>query len=88
MSDLLTIGEIAGMLKTSEGIAAKVMGDTPYIFLGIGKGKGRRYKRADVLAVINAKTIDPAPKRKGKKSDDDFWTLPKSQRRALCVHQS
>ena len=46
--DLLTVNEIAAMLKTSDGIALQVMGDTPYLHLGTGKGKGRRYRRAEV----------------------------------------
>ena len=36
--DLLTINEIATMLKTSEGVAKQIMGDTPYLHLGTGKG--------------------------------------------------
>ena len=55
--DLLTINEIATMLKTSDGIAKQIMGDTPYLHLGTGKGKGRRYRRSDVLPMALATTI-------------------------------
>ena len=46
--DRLTVNEIATMLRTSPGVALQVMGDTPYLHLGTGKGKGRRYRRAEV----------------------------------------
>lgn len=39
--DLLTINEIATMLKTSEGVAKQVMGDTPYLHLGTGNAEVR-----------------------------------------------
>ena len=42
--DLLTINEIATMLKTSEGVAKQIMGDTPYLHLGTGKGRGREFE--------------------------------------------
>ena len=37
--DLLTINEIATMLKTSEGVAKQIMGDTPYLRLGTGNAE-------------------------------------------------
>ena len=79
--DLLTINEIATMLKTSEGIALQIMGDTPYLHLGTGKGKGRRYRRSDVLAVIQGRFVDPAPKSKAA-PEDEFWSLPRKERLA------
>ena len=39
--DLLTINEIATMLKTSEGVAKQIMGDTPYLHLGTGNAEAR-----------------------------------------------
>ena len=39
--DLLTVPEIAAMLRTSESIALQVMGDTPYLHLGSGKVKNQ-----------------------------------------------
>ena len=39
--DLLTIHEIATMLKTSEGVAKQIMGDTPYLHLGTGNAEAR-----------------------------------------------
>jgi hypothetical protein len=80
--DLLTITEIAAMLKTSEGIATQIMGDTPYLHLGAGKGKGRRYRRSDVMAVIQGRFVDPRP---GKKlmAEDEFWRLPRKERLSL-----
>ena len=41
-----------------------LVGDTPYLHLGSGKGKGRRYRRSDVLAVIQGRFVDPKPKKK------------------------
>ena len=79
--DLLTINEIATMLKTSEGVAKQIMGDTPYLHLGIGKGKGRRYRRSDVLAVIQGRFVDPAPKKKPT-AEEEFWKLPRKERLA------
>ena len=79
--DLLTVHEIAAMLKTSEGIALQIMGDTPYLHLGSGKGKGRRYRRADVLAVIQGRFVDPRPKKKAE-SVDEFWGLSRKERLA------
>lgn len=79
--DLLTVNEIAAMLKTSEGVALQVMGDTPYLHLGTGKGKGRRYRRSDVLAVIQGRFVDPAPKSKAE-PEDEFWRLPRKERLA------
>ena len=79
--DLLTINKIATMLKTSPGIALQIMGDTPYLHLGTGKGKGRRYRRADVLAVIQGRFVDPAPKKKPT-AEEEFWKLPRKERLA------
>ena len=79
--DLLTINEIATMLKTSDGIAKQIMGDTPYLHLGTGKGKGRRYRRSDVLAVIQGRFVDPRPKKKAA-PEDEFWKLPRKERLA------
>ena len=79
--DLLTINEIATMLKTSEGVAKQIMGDTPYLHLGTGKGKGRRYRRSDVLAVIQGRFVDPAPKKKPT-AEEEFWKLPRKEQRA------
>ena len=39
--DLLTLPEIAAMLKTSEGIALQIMADTPYLHLGTGNAEAR-----------------------------------------------
>ena len=80
--DLLTINEIATMLKTSEGVAKQIMGDTPYLHLGTGKGKGRRYRRSDVLAVIQGRFVDPAPKKKAT-AEEEFWNLPRKEQRAM-----
>ena len=79
--DLLTINEIATMLKTSEGVAKQIMGDTPYLHLGSGKGKGRRYRRSDVLAVIQGRFVDPAPKKKAT-PEEEFWGLSRKEQRA------
>lgn len=39
--DLLTINEIATMLRTSPAIAPHIMGDTPYLHLGAGNAEAR-----------------------------------------------
>ena len=39
--DLLTVNEIATMLKTSECVAKQIMGDTPYLHLGTGNAEAR-----------------------------------------------
>ena len=51
--DLLTINEIAQMLKTSEGVAKQVMGDTPYLHLGTGKGNAEA--RSSILLISTKK---------------------------------
>ena len=79
--DLLTLPEIAAMLKTSEGIALQIMADTPYLHLGSGKGKGRRYRRSVVLAVVQGRFVDPAPKKKPT-AEEEFWNLPRKEQRA------
>ena len=79
--DLLTLHEIAAMLKTSEGVALQIMADTPYLHLGSGKGKGRRYRRADVLAVIQGRFVDPRPVKKAA-PEDEFWGLSRKEQRA------
>ena len=79
--DLLTINEIATMLKPSEGAAKQIMGDTPYLHLGSGKGKGRRYRRTDVLAVIQGRFVDPRPVKKPT-AEEEFWNLPRKEQRA------
>lgn len=81
MTDLLTIPDIAAMLKTTDGVALQVMGNTPFVYLGKGKGKGRRYRRVDVLAVIQGRVVDPSPKAKADPVDE-FWTLPRKERLA------
>ena len=52
--DLLTVTEIAKMLKTSEGIALQVMGDTPYLHLGSGNGNAEA--ASSRLAISTIKT--------------------------------
>lgn len=79
--DLLTISEIATMLRTSPAIALQIMGDTPYLHLGSGKGKGRRYRRSDVLAVIQGRFVDPKPVKKAT-AEEEFWKLPRKERLA------
>ena len=64
--DLLTVTEIAAMLKTSEGIALQVMGDTPYLHLGSGNGKGRRYRRAVFGPTTCATSLPPRPSGPGR----------------------
>ena len=39
--DLLTINEIATMIKTSDGVAKQIMGDTPHLHLGTGNAEAR-----------------------------------------------
>ena len=79
--DLLTLPEIAAMLRTSESIALQIMADTPYLHLGSGKGKGRRYRRADVLAVIHGRFVDPRPVKLAA-PEDEFCGLSRREQRA------
>ena len=39
--DLLTVTEIAAMLRASESVAMQIMGDTPYLHLGTGNAEAR-----------------------------------------------
>ena len=79
--DLLTVTEIAAMLRASESVAMQIMGDTPYLHLGSGKGKGRRYRKSDVLAVIQGRFVDPRPVKKAA-PEDEFWGLSRKEQRA------
>ena len=79
--DFMKLSDIASLLQTSEGIALQIMGDTPYLHLGTGKGKGRRYRRSDVLAVIQGRFVDPAPKKKAT-PEEEFWGLSRKEQRA------
>lgn len=81
--DFMKPSDIASLFQTSEGIALQIMGDTPFLYLGNGKGKGRRYKRADVLAVIQSRMVDPRTKPARKNDVDEFWSLPRKERLRL-----
>jgi hypothetical protein len=81
--DFMKLSDIASLLQTSEGIAQQIMGDTPFLYLGKGKGKGRRYNRTDVLAVIQSRMIDPRTKPAQKNDGDEFWALPRKERLRL-----
>lgn len=52
--DLLTVNEIATMLKTSEGVAKQIMGDTPYLHFGTGKGNAEA--ASSILAISTRKS--------------------------------
>lgn len=80
--DFMKLSDIASLLQISENTAKQIMGDTPYLHLGSGKGKGRRYCRADVMAVIQGLFVDPRPIAKAS-PEDEFWRLPRKERLRL-----
>lgn len=49
---LLTLSEAAVMLRASEGIAKKILANAPCVDYGRGRGRGKRWLKEDIEAVI------------------------------------
>ena len=81
---LLTKSEVAAMLHVGRDSAVTILDSwgVPFINLGPGRGRGRRWDAADVEKAIEArKTLVGVvkPRKPGRRKKDDLWKRPTTE---------
>lgn len=91
--EFFTAKDIAYMFGLKTPLAArKLMQDwgVPGFNLGVGRKRGYRWKKSDVLAALESRAISsysPVPKKKKAIGEDGdaFWSQELSKIRAACA---
>lgn len=81
MTELMTVQEVASVLKVSEYIAMRMLTDAkcPFISLGKGKGRGLRFHREGVEKFMRDRTVDNRPKKKAVKIPANPFAMTSSE---------
>lgn len=71
---LMTINEVADLLKTTPGAARTTLENLNVlpVNLGPGRGKGLRWYRSEILSALDDSRKKPAPKKNTAKTKSPF----------------